>query len=102
MANLALEWENHVVQMVGQALLGLVSPEMRGVAVEIDGETVTVHFASTQLDGERQEDIDEVVAEVEGYLWPDTQDVRSRTFCGSSGPGWAGRQHRLVYLAKVA
>lgn len=101
MPNLALEWENHVVLMVGQALLGLVSPEMRGVAVEFDGESVTVHFAVTQLDDELREDIDEVVADVEGLLWPETPDVRSRTFHGSSGPGWEGRSHRLVYLAKV-
>ncbi len=98
--DLALEWENRVVLMVMQALLGLVSPTLRGVAVEIDGAAVTIHFVVSNLSEAVQEDIDEVVGDVEGLLLPDEPEVRSRIFVGSPGPGWEGRHHRLVLLAK--
>jgi hypothetical protein len=98
--NRALDWENRVVLMVVQALLGLVSPVFRGVAVEIDGETVTVHFAVAALSEEITEDVQDVIGDVEGLLWPEMPAVRSQIFVGSAGPGWEGRQHRMVLLAK--
>jgi hypothetical protein len=98
--NRALAWENHVVLMVVQALLGLVSPALRGVAVEIDGNAVTAHFAVDEASESILEDIDDVIGDIEGLLYPDAPEVRSRIFTGSPGPGWEGRQHRLVLLAK--
>lgn len=95
-----LEWENRVVLMVVQALLGMVSPLLRGVAVETDGDTVTVHFAVSWLGEEVEDDLQDVVGEVEGLLWPETPRVQSHVSVGSAGPGWKGRRHRLVFLAK--
>ncbi len=98
--DLALEWENRVVLTVVQALLGFASPILRGVAVEIDGKTVTVHFAVSELDEATKEDVADVIGDVEGLLWPETPEVRSRIVIGSAGPGWDGRQYRMVLLAK--
>jgi hypothetical protein len=100
--NAALDWENTIVLMVVQAMLGLVAPGLRGVAVEIDGEVVTLHFAVARVDDELREDVDDIIGDVEGLLWPQTPEVRSRVTVGDAGPSWEGRQHRLVYLAKLA
>lgn len=96
----ALEWENRVVLMAIRALLGLVSPTLRGVAVEVDGTAITVHFAVSALAETTQEDIDDAVGDIEGLLLAEAPEVRSRIFVGSAGPGWEGRQHRLILLAK--
>jgi hypothetical protein len=96
----ALAWENTVVLAVVQAMLGLVSPALLGVAVEIDGETVTVHFAVPGLNEELTADIEDIVGDVEGLLWPLTPEVRSRVHVGDTNDGWDGSQHRSVLLAK--
>lgn len=96
----ALEWENRIVLMVVQALLGLVSPKLRGVAVEIEGDVITVHFPVAQLDDVTKDDVDDIIGDVEGLLWPDTPHVRPRIYVGSAGPEWEGRHHRMVLLAK--
>lgn len=98
--NHALDWENRVVLAVVQALLGFVSPILRGVAVEVDGDTITVHIAVAKLEESVKEDIQDVLGDVEGLLWPETPNVHSRIYVGSAAPGWEGRQHRLVLLAK--
>lgn len=98
--NLALEWENRVVLSAVQALLGFLTPVLRGVAVEVDGMSVRVYFALAATDAETREDIDDVIGDIEGLLWPAETDVRSRVSVGSAGPGWEGRQHRMVLLAK--
>jgi len=83
-----------------QALLGLVSPVFNGVAVEIEDNLITVHFALANTDESTIEDVTDVIGDVEGLLLPEAPDVRSRLFVGSAGPGWEGRQHRMVLLVK--
>lgn len=97
-----LAWENQVVIQLVQALLGMVSQPQLGVAIEFDGDALTLHFAVSELTDELQSDIAEVVADLEGGLWPLTPRVSSRVYVGSAenNGGWEGRQHRLVYLAK--
>lgn len=96
----ALDWENRVVLSVVQALLGFVTPLLRGVAVELDGDTVTIHFAVSELDAETADDIADVIGDVEGLLWPTEVNVTSNVHQGEAGPDWEGRQHRMVLLAK--
>jgi hypothetical protein len=97
-----LEWENRVVLQLVEALLGLITPEMRGVAIEFDGDDLVVHVAVSETFDGLVADVEEVVAELEGGLWPSSPEVSSRVYVGSAANngGWAGRQHRLVYLAK--
>ena len=85
--------------MLVQAMLGLVSPALRGVAVEFDGDMVTLHVA-VAVDSEINADLDDLVADLEGLLWPRTPHVNLRVFAEASRGGWEGGQHRLVYLAK--
>ena len=75
---------------------------LRGVAVEIHGAAVTIHFVVSNLSEAVEEDIYQVVGDVEGLLLPDEPEVRSRIFVGSPGPGWEGRHHRLVLLARIS
>jgi hypothetical protein len=97
-----LAWENKVVLMLVQALLGLVSREIGGVAIEFDGDSVTVHFAVLEQSEALAEALDDVIGDLEGLLWPVTPDVASRAYVGPPNDGsWEGRQHRLVFLAKL-
>lgn len=92
--------ENEAVLTTVQALLGLVSPGMLGVAVELDGDVVTLHVAVESLDEETRDDVDDVVGDIEGLVWPARVEVRSNVHVGGTNGAWEGRQHRLVYLAK--
>lgn len=97
----ALAWENRLALAVVQALLGFVSPVLRGVAIEIDGDEVIIHFAVASLDSETSDDIDDMVGDVEGLMWPDQVTVKSKIREGVADASWEGRQHRLVLLAKA-
>lgn len=90
-----------MVLTVVQALLGFVSPSLRGVAVEFDGNNVTVHFAFSEIDSETSDDVDDVIGDVEGLLWPTEVNVKPSVRHGTAGLDWEGRQHRLVLLAKA-
>jgi hypothetical protein len=92
--------ENDVVLATVQAMLGLVSPDVHGVAVEIDGDSVTLHLAVARADGEIREDINDMVGDLEGLLWPERVEVTPRVHVGSTNGAWEGRQHRVIFLAK--
>jgi hypothetical protein len=97
-----LEFENYVVLMVVQAMLGMVSEVIRGVAVEVkSADSVEVHFAVIRMDPTIEEHIDDIVTDVEGLLWPKDVGVTSKAFVGSARDAWEGRQHRMVYLAQM-
>jgi hypothetical protein len=96
----ALQWENGVVLTLGQALLGFVSAQLLGVAVECEGRKIIVHFAFSEMDGDVQDDVEDIIGEVEGQLWPEEVTVESCVYVGDTREGWPGRGHRLVFLAK--
>lgn len=95
-----LQWENRVVLTVVQALLGLASPGLDGVSVDVRPTAVTIHLSYRQADQLIDELVEDLVSEVEAWLWPEPVSVDCRVHIGSPYASWAGRDHRLVVLSR--
>lgn len=97
-----VERENAVVLATVQALIGVITPSMVAVAVELGprGDAVVVHVAlEAPPDEAVLELLGEVADDVNGYL-DDAAAVTVRTWAGADWTtGWPGREHRLVYAA---
>lgn len=96
----ALAWENAVALTIVQALLGLTSEDLVGVSFEVVGSEIVIHFAVTQLTEEIEEDVEDIIGEVQGLLWPENVDVSSRIYVDVIRQEWVLLPHRMVYLTK--
>jgi hypothetical protein len=97
----ALERENAVVLNLVDALLGLVSPSIRAVSVNVSTDRAIVYFAV----GDRiDQDIEEILFELEAALGSAFESkplaVAAEVHVGNPNEDWPGRGHRMVYLAK--
>jgi hypothetical protein len=97
----ALEWSNYVVGQAMQASLGLVGPDVLGIAVEIRNDGVTFHVALFRHTAQADEDIEDMVFEFDaltagvgegGIPW----DVAITV--GDFGPNWDGNELRRIFL----
>jgi len=102
----ALDWENIVVLSVVQALLGVMTPAIRGVSVSCNATSVTIFFAIDLSLGDVAEDLDDVMVEFENYLVPRSNleppnlQIYREAYPGSPYYGWPGKPMRMVYLEK--
>jgi hypothetical protein len=83
-----------------QALLGMVPPELKGVALQFSGDDITIHLAVAVVYDSLEEDIDDIVSDMEGLLLPESPTITTTVHVGSARTGWDGRKYRLVFLAK--
>ena len=100
-------WREYVVVSMVQAMWGLVSPQLRAVALNVTPGEVTVFFAVTDAEDEEVvEDVDDIIGDLDALLMPpvlqDLTDVMPRISSGAVGVGWEGFGHRLVLLTKDA
>jgi len=94
-----LAYENHVVLMVVQSLLGLLDASLQGVAVQVSREHgIIIHFAVSH----RGEAVDEVLQDIADglkvFMSQDTPDIGMEVHVGEARPAWPGRSHRLVIV----
>jgi len=98
----ALDWSNYVVGQAVQASLGLIGPDVLGIAVEIQKSGVTFHVALFRHTTQADEDIEDMVFEfdaltagvVEGGIpWRVTVTVDGLR------PQWDGNELRPIFLA---
>ncbi len=59
--------ENYQVLMVTQAMLGLISPNVRAVSVVVEEEKVTIHFVLMEDRPEDREAIDDIVVDFAAF-----------------------------------
>ncbi len=95
-----LDMENLVVLDLVQAMLGLISPEIRGVSVDASQRIVTVHFAVADLTNSVREDIDEIIVDAMSNLWNHFDDFAPEIFVGEPDQHWSGFNFRKIYIAK--
>ncbi len=103
--DIELERENLIVLFLVQAMLGNVSKDLLGVAVEVSEEVVRVHFAVAVLDDRIVEDVEDMLFELETQYYA-SQNARSpvieqQIHVGPVDQDWPGRRYRMVYFAKV-
>ncbi len=92
---------NYLVVILTQAMIGLVSQSMLGVALEVNDEGVVLHFAVSAASPELAEDIEEIVGDFDAFLVPDTPPLEVKVFEGTPFYGWAGTSAREVFRAKT-
>jgi hypothetical protein len=93
--------QDSMILMLMQALLGLVSPSLNGVALRWVADAITVTFLVAKTTAEIEEDIDEITSDFEAFLYPyvprrlDVQVIQGRP-----DSGWVPDGAREVFRAK--
>jgi hypothetical protein len=94
------EWENRVVLLTTQALLGMVSERMWAVSIDVTLDRIVVHFAVDELDAEMEQDIEEITSDLDAFLVPAVVEIERLVYVGEPGRAWPGAEKRQVYRAK--
>lgn len=92
--------ENDAVLEVNQAFFGLLSDDINAVALDYSGTAFTIYVALARDTPQVREDLDDMAGDLEASLLPADPDIRVVAGVSTTGPEWAGRQHRLVLLRK--
>lgn len=96
--------ENVFVLYLTQALLGLVSSNLRAVAAEVRPPRAVVHFVFEQLRPDDAEDVEDILGDLDALLGNedalDVDEISSMVHVGQPGADWPGAAFRRVYEAK--
>jgi hypothetical protein len=91
--------ENAVLLQALQASHGLISADMRAIAVQMIPDGVVLHFAVNRETDELKEDVDDILFEMDAFL--ETRVLlKAGIHLGYPDGNRPGRRHRLLYLAK--
>lgn len=91
---------SYLAGMMNQALLGLVTPGLLGVAVDLDDDRhLTVYFAVREA-SEQQEEIEEILNDFEAFVYPEVPEFDVRVSEGYPDEKWAGHRARQVLRMK--
>jgi len=94
---------NYLLLQTGQAALGLIGPDLLGIAVEPRPNAVVLHFAVAVRTTEVQEAIDDIIGELDAFLagGPEQHSqIIAQIHIGQPDATWPGRSHALLHLAK--
>ena len=89
--------------MAGRAALGLIGPDLVGIAIEPNAGGIVLHIAALRSTAELADDIAEMVSIIEAYLagGPEQDStITTNLHIGQPDLSWAGRQHDLLFVAK--
>ncbi len=95
-----VEPEDEAVLVAVQAMLGLISPNIRAVAVEVEKKRIVLRFWVWEEDEETAEDIDDMVGEMEVLYDLENPPIETIVEVGPPPPDEPGQRWRMVYLAK--
>ncbi len=93
------EWENLVVLQVIQALLGLISKNMKAISVRVLDSRIILYFALEGKLEDDDEEIQDIMFELDAIFGGSVQ-VDVEIYIGLAGLDWPGRSCRPVYWAK--
>jgi hypothetical protein len=94
---------NYLLLQTGQAALGLISADMLALAVEPRPDAVMSHAAVSRDTSELVEDLNNIVAELEAFLFGGPEQnstVTTRVHLGPPDATWPGSAQALLYMAK--
>lgn len=96
--------ENVVVLYLVQAMLGLVTPNLRAVAVDVSGDRLVVHFAFVDLSQVDHDEIEDIICDLDALLCnedlPDDWLIETELHEGPPDEHWPGVNYRRVYETK--
>ena len=97
--------ENLVVLYITQAMLGLISPSVRAVAVDACRDRLMVHFAVKDDSTQLREDIEDILGDLDALLYneriPDEWTISHEVHVGAPDEHWPGCHARRVFEVKV-
>ncbi|MEV4613057.1 hypothetical protein AB0K43_10695 [Kitasatospora sp. NPDC049258] len=99
----ALMRRNYLLLQTGEAALGLIGPDLLGIAVEPGPDTIVLHFAVTAGTAEVQECLDDITFELQALLvgGPEqSSEIITTIHLGAPDAAWPGHSHALLHLAK--
>ncbi|MCX5152206.1 hypothetical protein OHB36_36710 [Streptomyces sp. NBC_00320] len=94
---------NYLLLQTGQATLGLIGPNLLGIAVELRPDAIVLHFAIAARTAEVEEDIDDIIFELEVFLGGGPEqhsEITTELHIDQPGATWPGHRHALLHLAK--
>ena len=97
----ALDRANRVVLFAMQASVGLLGSEIEGLAVELEGDSATLHVALSRSSEAVEENLSDLVGNLEANFGGTPEsDIRVilKRYVGPTDESWPGRKHRLIYL----
>ncbi|MEY9932556.1 hypothetical protein ABH926_007207 [Catenulispora sp. GP43] len=100
----ALLRRNYLLLMTGHAALGLIGPEIRGIAIETRPDDIILHIAATADTETLREDINVITDDLDAYLVSGPEHltpISTQIHVGQADTSWSGRAHDLLYLAKT-
>lgn len=92
---------NFLIVMMTQAMIGLVSPTLVGVAMDVEDSRIRIYFAVLSESAEQKEDIDEIVSDFEAFLYPNVPEIEVHIDEGYPTTEWRGSRARQVFRAKA-
>ncbi|MEW2116049.1 hypothetical protein AB0945_12780 [Streptomyces sp. NPDC005474] len=93
----ALDRENYFVIQAMQATLGLITENVYAIAVQVDTERITLHFAVSNISSDFEEDVDDIKSELDAFL-EGRFHIDVEVYVGLPDGVWPGRSWRLIYL----
>ena len=94
---------NYLLLQTAQAALGLIGPDILGIAVEPRPDAVVLHFAVTGRTPEIDEDLKDIADDLLAFLGGGPEqltDILTQIHVGRPDMTWPGRAHALLYIAK--
>lgn len=99
----ALLRRNYLLLQTGQAALGLIGPDILGIAVEPRRDDVVLHFAVAEHTEQVAQDIQDIADDLVVLLNPGPEmlsAIDTQIHVGRPDGSWPGRTHAVLYLAK--
>lgn len=94
---------NYLLLQTGQAALGLIGPDILGIAVEPRPDDVILHFAVAEHTEQVAQDIQDIADDLVMLLNPGPEmlsTIDTQIHVGRPATNWPGRTHALLYIAK--
>lgn len=94
---------HYLLLQTGQAALGLIGPDVLGIAVEPRFDEVILHVAATAHTETLDEDVNDIVDDLIAFLAGGPERltrISTQIHSGAADLSWPGRSHPLLYLAK--
>ncbi|MFD5143084.1 hypothetical protein [Streptomyces sp. NPDC058401] len=95
---------NYLLIQTGQASLGLIGPDVLGIAVEPRPEEIILHFALAALTAEVEEDVEDIVFELAVFLagGPEQRSkITTELHVGDPHTTWNSPRYAVLYRAKI-
>ncbi|MFB6783406.1 hypothetical protein ACFCX0_40315 [Streptomyces sp. NPDC056352] len=95
---------NYLLLQTGQASLGLIGPDVLGIAVEPRQDEIVLHFAIAAHTAEVEEDLDDIVFELRAFLGGGPEQhltITTELHVGHPHATWFSPRYAVLYLAKT-